>query len=84
MKSSWHGEGLSLKEANLFNDISTKFWDSHLKAIVFKKIDFVKQCQQYCTGLTKDIRSYVNDQKPCTIAKAIDYSKVVIKIFSYR
>ncbi|MCO5557823.1 hypothetical protein L7F22_011395 [Adiantum nelumboides] len=43
--------------------------------------DFVEQRQQYCVGLTEDIRAYVNDQKPRTIAEVIHCSKVAMKIF---
>ncbi|MCO5571091.1 hypothetical protein L7F22_024823 [Adiantum nelumboides] len=32
-----------------------KFWDLHLKATVYRKIDFEEQKQQFCAGLTEDI-----------------------------
>ncbi|MCO5586273.1 hypothetical protein L7F22_040212 [Adiantum nelumboides] len=37
-----------------------KFWDLHLKAIVYKKIDFEEQKQQFCAGLPEDMNEYVN------------------------
>ena len=74
-------KGLKLKRGESIQQYINKFWDLHLKAIVFKKIDFAEQRQQYCAGLTKDIRLYVNDQKPCTIAEVIHRSKVAMKIF---
>ncbi|MCO5546593.1 hypothetical protein L7F22_000022 [Adiantum nelumboides] len=37
--------------------------------------------QQYCAGLTEDIRAYVNDQKPRTIAEVIHRSKVAMIFF---
>ncbi|MCO5553911.1 hypothetical protein L7F22_007437 [Adiantum nelumboides] len=32
-----------------------KFWDLHLKATVYKKIDFEEQKQQFCAGLPEDM-----------------------------
>ncbi|MCO5594902.1 hypothetical protein L7F22_048937 [Adiantum nelumboides] len=37
-----------------------KFWDLHLKATVYKKIDFEEQKQQFCAGLPEDMNEYVN------------------------
>ncbi|MCO5553384.1 hypothetical protein L7F22_006905 [Adiantum nelumboides] len=37
--------------------------------------------QQYCAGLTEDIRAYVNDQKLRTIAEVIHRSKVAMIFF---
>ncbi|MCO5546841.1 hypothetical protein L7F22_000278 [Adiantum nelumboides] len=36
-----------------------RFWDANLKAMVYKRIDFAKQRQQYCARLTDEIREYV-------------------------
>ncbi|MCO5599119.1 hypothetical protein L7F22_053219 [Adiantum nelumboides] len=36
-----------------------KFWDLHLKATVYKKIDFEKQKQQFCVGLPEDMNKTV-------------------------
>ena len=77
--TAWRG--LKLERGESIQQYINKFWDLHLKAIVFKKIDFAKQRQQYCAGLAEDIHLYVNDQKPCTIAKVIHRSKVAMKIF---
>ena len=77
--TAWRG--LKLERGESIQQYINKFWDLHLKAIVFKKIDFAEQRQQYCAGLTEDIRSYVNDQKPRTIAEVIHRSKVAMKIF---
>ncbi|MCO5554109.1 hypothetical protein L7F22_007635 [Adiantum nelumboides] len=41
-----------------------KFWDLHLKATVYKKIDFDEQKQQFCAGLPEDMNEYVNSQRP--------------------
>ncbi|MCO5603933.1 hypothetical protein L7F22_058089 [Adiantum nelumboides] len=32
-----------------------KFWDLHLKATVYKKIDFEEQKQQFCAGIPEDM-----------------------------
>ncbi|MCO5594398.1 hypothetical protein L7F22_048428 [Adiantum nelumboides] len=77
--TAWRG--LKLEKGESIQQYINKFWDLHLKAIVFKKIDFAEQRQQYCAGLTEDIRPYVNDQKPRTIVEVIHRSKVVMKIF---
>ena len=45
-----------------------RFWDANLKAMVYKRITFAKQRQQYCAGLTSEICAYVQAQKPKTIA----------------
>ena len=59
-----------------------KFWDLHLKATVYKKIDFLEQKQQYCAGLNEYMKTYVNAQKPKTISKVIHHSLVAAKIFA--
>ncbi|MCO5556158.1 hypothetical protein L7F22_009702 [Adiantum nelumboides] len=38
-----------------------KFWDLHLKAIVYKKIDLEEQKQQFCAGFPEDKNEYVAD-----------------------
>ncbi|MCO5551480.1 hypothetical protein L7F22_004984 [Adiantum nelumboides] len=77
--TAWRG--LKFEKGESIQQYINKFWDLHLKAIEFKKIDFAEQRQQYCAGLTEDIRAYVNDQKPRTIAEVIHRSKVAMKIF---
>ncbi|MCO5568928.1 hypothetical protein L7F22_022631 [Adiantum nelumboides] len=73
---------LKLEKGESIQQYINKFWDLHFKAIVFKKIDFVEQRQQYYARLTEDIRAYVNDQKLRTIAEVIHRSKVTMEIFS--
>ena len=41
-----------------------KFWDLHLKATVFQKVEFSKQKQQFCAGLHEEMAKYVNSQRP--------------------
>ena len=41
--TAWRG--LKLKRGESIQQYINKFWDLHLKAIVFKKIDFAKQRQ---------------------------------------
>ena len=36
-----------------------RFWDAHLKAMVYKRINFDEQKQQYCARLMDDIHEYV-------------------------
>ncbi|MCO5552258.1 hypothetical protein L7F22_005770 [Adiantum nelumboides] len=57
-----------------------KFWDLHLKATVYRKIDFEEQKQQFCAGLPEDMNEYVNSQKPKTISAVIHHAMVAAKI----
>ncbi|MCO5568819.1 hypothetical protein L7F22_022520 [Adiantum nelumboides] len=57
-----------------------KFWDLHLKAIVYKKIDFEEQKQQFCTGLPENMNEYVNSQRPKTISAVIHHTIVAARI----
>ncbi|MCO5559226.1 hypothetical protein L7F22_012821 [Adiantum nelumboides] len=57
-----------------------KFWDLHLKATVYKKIDFEEQKQQFCAGLPKDMNEYVNSQRPRSISSVIHHTMVAAKI----
>ncbi|RXY01652.1 hypothetical protein DD576_30375, partial [Klebsiella pneumoniae] len=43
--------GLKLLSHESINKYVDKFWDLHLKATVFQKIDFAEQRQQFCAGL---------------------------------
>ncbi|MCO5602196.1 hypothetical protein L7F22_056324 [Adiantum nelumboides] len=45
-----------------------KFWDLHLKATVYKKIDFEEQKQQFCAGLPEDMNER-RAQRPPTPTK---------------
>ncbi|RXY73064.1 hypothetical protein DD581_33755, partial [Klebsiella pneumoniae] len=53
-----------------------KFWDLHLKATVFQKIDFAKQKQQFCVGLPEGMTKYVNSQRPGSITEVIHHTMV--------
>ncbi|MCO5593953.1 hypothetical protein L7F22_047972 [Adiantum nelumboides] len=57
-----------------------KFWDLHLKATVYKKIDFEEQKQQFCAGLPKDMNEYVNSQRPRSISTVIHHTMVATRI----
>ncbi|MCO5582158.1 hypothetical protein L7F22_036048 [Adiantum nelumboides] len=57
-----------------------KFWDLHLKAIVYRKIDFEEQKQQFCARLPEDMNEYVNSQRPKTISAVIHHTMVAAKI----
>ena len=75
-------QGLKLEKGETMQKYIDIFWDLHLKAIVYKKIDFSKHKQQNCAGLNKDMKTYINAQKPKTILKVIHHSLVAAKIFS--
>ncbi|MCO5551605.1 hypothetical protein L7F22_005110 [Adiantum nelumboides] len=57
-----------------------KFWDLHLKATVYKKIDFEEQKQQFCVGLPEDMNEYVNSQRPRSISAVIHHTMVAAKV----
>ncbi|MCO5564468.1 hypothetical protein L7F22_018129 [Adiantum nelumboides] len=57
-----------------------KFWDLHLKATVYKKIDFEEQKQQFCAGLPEDMNEYVNSQRPRSISTVIHHTMVAARI----
>ncbi|MCO5572297.1 hypothetical protein L7F22_026050 [Adiantum nelumboides] len=57
-----------------------KFWDLHLKATVYKKIDFEEQKQQFCARLPEDMKEYVNSQRPRSISTVIHHTMIVAKI----
>ncbi|MCO5562542.1 hypothetical protein L7F22_016170 [Adiantum nelumboides] len=57
-----------------------KFWDLHLKATVYKKIDFEEQKQQFCAGLPEDMNEYVNSQRPKSISAIIHHTMVAARI----
>ena len=52
------------KRGKQFRSMLTSFVDLHLKATIFKQINFSEQNQQYCAGLPKDMHAYVNAQNP--------------------
>ncbi|MCO5610913.1 hypothetical protein L7F22_065157 [Adiantum nelumboides] len=57
-----------------------KFWDLHLKATVYKKIDFEEQKQQFCAGLPEDMNEYVNSQRRRSISAVIHHTMVAARI----
>ena len=57
-----------------------KFWDLHLKATVYKKIDFSEQKQQLCARLPEDMHEYVNVQRPKTISEVIHHTMIASRI----
>ncbi|MCO5579929.1 hypothetical protein L7F22_033796 [Adiantum nelumboides] len=57
-----------------------KFWDLHLKATVYKKIDVEKQKQQFSAGLPEDMNDYVNSQRPRSISTVIHHTMVAARI----
>ncbi|MCO5557695.1 hypothetical protein L7F22_011266 [Adiantum nelumboides] len=57
-----------------------KFWDLHLKATVYKKIDFKEQKQQFCAGLPEDMNKYVNSQRPKSNSVVIHHTMVAARI----
>ena len=78
--TAWRG--LKLDKGETIQKYTNKFWNLHLKATVFKKIDFSEQKQQFCTGLNEDMKAYVNAQKPKTISEVIHHAMVASKIFA--
>ena len=79
--AAWRG--LKLDKGETIQKYIDKFWDLHVKATVFKKIDFSKQNQQFCAGLNEDMKAYVNAQKPKKISKVIHHVMVASKIFVF-
>ena len=72
---------LTLEPGKTIQKYVDKFWDAHLKAIVFKRIEFAEQKQQFCAGLPEDLKAYVNAEKPRTISAFIHHTLVASKIF---
>ena len=75
-------QSLKLEHGKTIQKYVDKFWDAHLKATVFKSINFPKQKQQFCAGLPDDMKAYVNAQKPKTILAIIHHTLVASKIFT--
>ena len=74
--------GLKPEKGETMQRYTDKFWDLHLKAMVYKKINFSEQKQQYYAGLNEDMKTYINAQKPKTILEVIHHSLVAAKIFA--
>ena len=52
-------QSLPLDPSKTIQKYVDKFWDAHLKATIFKRIEFPEQKQQFCAGL------------PCKLAKGL-------------
>ena len=76
--TAWHG--LKSEKGELMQKYTDKFWDLHLKATMYKKIDLSKQKQQFCVGLNEDMKTDINAQKPKTISQVIHHAMVATKI----
>ena len=74
-------KSLKLEQGETIQRYVDKFWDLHLKVIVFIRIDFLEQKQQFCVGLPNDVKAYVNAQKPKTIFEIIHHTMVASKVF---
>lgn len=53
-------QSLKLMQGENIQRYVDKFWDLHLKAIIFKRIDFSNQKHQFCARLPNDMKAYVN------------------------
>ncbi|MCO5560443.1 hypothetical protein L7F22_014058 [Adiantum nelumboides] len=73
-------QSLKLEEGENMQRYVEKFWDLHLKALVYKRINFSEQKQQFCAGLPEEWRNYVNAQRPRTISKVIHHSMIASNI----
>ena len=74
--------GIKLEKGELMGKFTNKFWDLHLKATMYKKIDFSKQKQQFCASLNEDMKTYINAQNPRTIYEVIHHVMAAAKIFT--
>ena len=74
-------QSLTLEPGKIIQKYVDKIWDVHLKATVFKRVEFLEQKQQFCAGLPDDLKAYVNAQKPRTISAFIHHTLVASKIF---
>ncbi|MCO5577912.1 hypothetical protein L7F22_031747 [Adiantum nelumboides] len=72
---------LKFKEGESLQNYIEKFWDTCLKATVYRNINFSEKRQQFCAGLPEDMRTYVQALRPKTIATVIHYTRVAYKIF---
>ena len=76
--TEWRGLKMSSQES--IQKYVEKFWELHLKATVYKRIDFAEQKQQFCAGLPEDISEYVNSQRPKSISAVIHHTMVASRI----
>ncbi|MCO5559994.1 hypothetical protein L7F22_013599 [Adiantum nelumboides] len=73
-------QSLKLAPYESIHKYMDKFWDLHLKATVYKKIDFEEQKQQFCAGLLKEMNKYVISQRPKTILVVIHHTMLAARI----
>lgn len=71
---------LTMMPYESINKFVDKFWDLHLKATVYRRIDFAEQKQQFCAGLPDEMSEYINSQRPKSIAAVIHHAIVASKI----
>ncbi|MCO5550002.1 hypothetical protein L7F22_003479 [Adiantum nelumboides] len=76
--TKWRSLKLSSYES--IHKYADMFWDLHLKATIYKKIDFEEQKQQFCAGLPEDMNEYVNSQRPKSISAVIHHTMVAARI----
>ena len=57
-----------------------KFWNLHLKATVFQKVELSEQKQQFCAVLHEEMAEYVNSQRPQSITEVIHHTMVTSRI----
>ena len=58
-----------------------KFWDLHLKAMIYKWIEVAEKKQQFCMSFLKEIRQHVNSQSTKTILSTIYHNIVASQIY---
>ncbi|MCO5574342.1 hypothetical protein L7F22_028125 [Adiantum nelumboides] len=73
-------QSLKLEEGEDIQRYVEKFWDLHLKATVYKRINFSEQKQQFCARLPEEWREYVNAQCSRTILEVIHHSMIASNI----
>ncbi|MCO5593848.1 hypothetical protein L7F22_047866 [Adiantum nelumboides] len=71
---------LKLEEEKNIQRYVEKFWYLHLKATVYKRINFSEQKQQLSARLPEEWREYVNAQRPRTISEVIHHSMIASNI----
>ena len=66
------------------NKYIDKFWDSHLKATVYRRIDYAKQEQQFCAGLPDEMNEYINSQRPKSILAVMHHASCIMPLLLLR
>ncbi|MCO5594935.1 hypothetical protein L7F22_048970 [Adiantum nelumboides] len=73
-------QSLKLTAFDSIHKYVDKFWDLHLKATIYKKIDFEEQKQQLFAGLPEDMNEYVNSQRTKSVSAVIHHTMVAARI----